>query len=84
MLTPMEYENLIGRSLAKVQRKAADMILLIALVWTIKLQYHNLIDLLIDYLRIIPLLENFLSDTVEHALPEVIPQLTTQHILNKH
>ena len=75
--------NLVGRTLGKAQREKVELILLIAPVWPTQPWYPNLLDLLVDYPRLIPQWENALLGTAESAIPEIIPQLAVWPISNR-
>ena len=75
--------NLLGRVIAKVQKEAVQKVVLVAPVWPAQHWYPILLDLLIDYPRVIPQQEDTILGTAESEIPAVIPQLAVWPISGK-
>lgn len=71
--------NIVGRVLAQAKQQIADLVL-IAPVWKTQTWYPVLLEMCMDFPRIIPESHDLIQPTHPLAMPDVIPQLAVWSI----
>lgn len=67
--------SLIGRVLTKARTTNASLILLVAPVWPSQPWYPTLLELLVDFPRLLPQWQDLILQVEGMDLPEILPQL---------